>query len=140
MYSEFAREDLDPNCTLYQVYDQPKQTSYIAAKLLLEEAYQDSYGIFNYMQHAKALKAGTEKPRPLASIAVHESEKNFYNYRLSRLLDRYINCDFGKYTGMSFKEYMALTKTDADSLVEACERHKKLQLAADDKALNDIKK
>lgn len=81
----------------------PKLSSTEATEVLTS-FYETGFGVFN---HADKILG---KTRPLASVALHESEDNTKGSSLYELIELYITKDIMKHLGLSLKEFLDLPR------------------------------
>lgn len=81
------------------------KTSFIDAKLALLDIYETVFGIYDHLTDSYA-----RKKRPLASVALHESESICEGSELYAFIDRYIKDDIYKSTGLNLTDFMKLPR------------------------------
>lgn len=91
----------------------------ISAKLILQEAYETLYGIFNHDDPSVA------KTRPLALVALHPKENTAEYGKLYRMIDRYVINDVKGKFGLSLTEFLNLPHDIVDRVLKVCQEQVK---------------
>lgn len=83
--------------------DKLPQTSFIDAKVALTDIYETSTGVWDHLSNTHK-----KKNRPLASVALHESESVTEGSELYTVMERYIKNEVYKEIGLSLTEFLNL--------------------------------
>jgi hypothetical protein len=76
--------------------------------------YETTYGVFNHQDRQLV------KKRPLAAVALHESEENTTTSALYESIDIFIKNDIGKHTGLNMAEFFALPREIFNKVLLSC--------------------
>ncbi len=100
-----------------------KAKNRIEAKMILQEAYEQSYHIFDHIAQARieAVMPTPEKKRPLASVAMHFAEDHSSTSRLYETLRLYARHRVLHYTGLSWERFLAQPHDMAVHILETCQ-------------------
>jgi hypothetical protein len=130
---------------LKQIVDSfPKKTLF-DGQLLLREAYDQSYGIFNHLGQAQHARDSTDlkAKRPLALFAYFAAENDSgtprsYGYLADRFLDLQLHL-----FGITIFEFLDLPRAQAEILIKAAESRANVALKVTDeinKGLKDLRR
>lgn len=92
---------------------QPKQKS-IEAQMLLLEAYQTSYGIYDHFN-------SDARNNPLKIVAMHPKENVIDLGPKINLMRRYMLYNVRQYSGKSFEDFVALPRHEVKQWLDLCE-------------------
>ena len=87
----------------------------IDANIVLYDLYETNYGIYN---HINAVKQ-----KPLASVALHETEDNTTTSALYEAIETYHNKGIKELFGLSIKEYLDLPNEICIKLMEVANKN-----------------
>lgn len=80
--------------------------------MLLISLYETHYGFFNHIDSPNI------KRKPLALVALHESEENSKTSSIHNLISLYFNREVFKYTGIGLMEFIKLPKEYVNLIFE----------------------
>lgn len=100
----------------------------IDVKLVLTEAYETHYGIYNHLAEA------IDVTRPLGSVALHETEENSTSSRLYELISLYMEKNLKNTTGLNLMEFLSLPREYVELLLKLSVKEAKKNLST----LNEI--
>lgn len=85
----------------------------IAAQIVILETYDDEMGIYN---------TSSQADNALSLVSLHEAEDLSLVDPYDREMDRYLNANVLKYMGLSFNEYLELSRYRAEKMLARCDR------------------
>jgi hypothetical protein len=91
---------VDSNTFIAEAYKNLPKLNAFDAKLVLSDLYETTYGIYDHINPSKG--------RPLASVALHESEDNTTTSNLYEAIERYHQKGIKDLFGLSITEYLDL--------------------------------
>ena len=84
----------------------------IAAQIVSTECYDDYFNIYSNSSQGES---------PLSLVGMHEPEDLALVDPYDVYLERYLAANVLKFTGMSFQEFMTLTKDRGESILRRCD-------------------
>mgnify|MGYP001212989461 CR=1 FL=1 len=90
----------------------------VVAKALLQDAYQQAAGVFDYMEQ---VSLPSDKKRPLASVALHAAEDLSLSSHYSMMLERYARAKVGDYFKLSIDEFLDLPLIRIEEMLKICQ-------------------
>lgn len=91
-----------------QILQTAKKDNYIAVKQLLQQAYEQSSGIFDYLNQAlleqNAIDASIKKP--LSSVAMNVAEDTFIYSKTFDTIKAYADTNVKEFYGISLQEFL----------------------------------
>lgn len=84
----------------------------IAAQIVILEAYDEEMRIY---------QTSTQADNTLSLVALHEAEDLSIVDPYDREMDRYLNANVLKYMGLSFNEYLKLSRYRAEKMLIRCD-------------------
>jgi hypothetical protein len=105
-----------------------KKTDYISSRLLLRQAYANTFGIFDYLKQEQLELFSTDaaSKRPLAMMALHPAEDHCKGSRIYELIKLFPILKIYQHYGMSLTDFLELPHDYADLiLTESSNRYKK---------------
>lgn len=84
----------------------------IPAHLITLDSYSEYFGIYEH---------STQGQSPYAMVCLHEAEDTSLVDSFDVWLERYMAANVLKYTGISFNDFMHLTRDRADAILSRCE-------------------
>lgn len=106
--------------------------SSIDAQLVLSEVYQTTYGLYDH-------RANGNPSSPLKGACLHPKEDYITLGARHNFIRRFAICNVAKVSGMSYSEFIELTKDECDVWFEVCEHMSKAENAALNGAVNDMR-
>lgn len=94
----------------------PKLTG-VDARIVLQDMYETTYKVYNHI--------GASKKRPLASVALHESEDNTHTSSLYEAIETYNDKGIKDIFNLSLIEYLNLPADICIKITEVCSRESK---------------
>lgn len=124
-----------------QVIQRHKPMKYIDAIGLLREAYDQSYGIFDYAKQAYIEKNSTNKElsRPLASVAMHYAEDYAGTSACKNLFTKFVDLKVGERFNISIMEFLEFPREITEMMFEVSERAMRQSNDATTDALNALR-
>jgi hypothetical protein len=101
-----------------------RKYTWVAAKALLLQAYQQDYGIFDHVDQAR--KDATNNvglKKPLASIAMHDVEEVVGTSDLVRVLREFSALKVYERYGLNLEEFLSQPKYICDEILLECREH-----------------
>ena len=129
--------ELPENSMLGQVLRHAPKADYLTSRLLLIQAYQTTFNIFDHLSNAqRVVGENPDDHHPLASIELHPAEDLIHTFRTPELLDLYIKLKIKDYTGLSWVEFMDLPREYSQMIMDRCAK----ELSEENKKTNQIVK
>lgn len=100
------------------------------AQVLLNEAYDIEYGIFDH--------AGSTAEDRLKLVAVHSTEDIYDDTLLDVYTERFVLLGVYEITGVSLDRFWKLSRLEADKLLDLCAARKEKEAAAAESAKNGL--
>lgn len=94
--------DVDPDVYITELLANTNGLSPIDAMQALIALYEAHYGIFDHLDGEKT------KVRPLALVALHESEENSRTSSIHELVRLFVEKEIHKQTGITLTEFLAM--------------------------------
>ena len=131
---------IDQNELLVEILRTAKKDTYINSKQLLQQAYEQSSGLFDYLGQAhKDLSATSpDAKRPLASMAAHKGEDTFAYSRIFDTIKAYADSNVKEYYGMNLQEFLQYPHVVCDFILTDSQRRLKAKVSSDSKIMQDI--
>lgn len=104
--------DVIPDTFISEAITAANGLSPIDAQMLLMSLYETHYGFFNHIDSPNI------KRKPLALVALHESEENSKTSSIHNLISLYFSRDIYKQTGIGLMEFINLPKEYINLLFE----------------------
>jgi hypothetical protein len=123
-----------------QVLQGYEKITYLEGVKLLQDAYMQSYGVFNLVQQAAmdAAAVSPDKKRPLASIAMHYAEDFTSTSTMQFVMKRYADAKVKDRYGLSLTEFLELPHEYTELIFEDCEEAMKVSITAQEKIMKSI--
>lgn len=99
-----------------------------ALSAVLNQAYDMSYGLFNY--------EAQERNHPLASVMLHPGERLDYNSPRKQRFVRYRAAQVYKHTGLDFDKFLARPPYEVEEILSFCDEAEKQDVKTAKDALN----
>lgn len=138
---EFAKAPLAPESVFMNTLLTHPKTDFESGKALLRQAYQVTAGIFDYYQQSRVEQSLKGTPReylkhamPLAEIRLHPAERYTSTNAFHARWTQYQDCAIKEFSGMSWLEFISMSRQDVEALIELCEPMKLRR----DKELNSL--
>lgn len=131
---------IDQNELLVEILRTAKKDTYINSKQLLQQAYEQSSGLFDYLGQArKELNVTTpDAKRPLASVAANKGEDTFAYSRMFDTIKAYADSNVKEYYGMSLQEFLQYPRVVCVFILEDSQRRLKTKVSEDSKVIQGI--
>lgn len=85
--------------------DKMPKASYIDTKIAMYDVYETVFGIYDHMVKREGIYA-----KPLASVALHESESVCEGSDLYLTMEKFMKLDIYKFTGLNMTEFLKLPR------------------------------
>jgi hypothetical protein len=123
-YADFGLDVNWADSVVGQVLTKHSKLTFLEGKKLLQEAYDQAFGIFDYVKqyHSElnSVKAGLK--RPLASVALHEPEESSRTSSLFAVMRRYADLKVGERYKLSLTDFLEMPREYVDFIFKDCER------------------
>lgn len=105
--SDFGYEDISESL-LVQILREAKKTDPIGSKMILNQAYENTFGIYDYVSQAMKERNLTEPnlKEPLSSVSMHYAENYCETSRLYELIQLYDICKIYQIYRISLSEFL----------------------------------
>jgi len=115
-----------------RVLREVKKTDPISSKIMLRQAYENTFGVFNYAQQAFDESRITDPSlkRPLAIVGMNDAEDYCNTSKLYELVKVYADEKVYDYYHLSLQDFLDLPHDMCDFIIADC----KLRRKKDDKA------
>lgn len=115
---------------LNKLLDNVKSLDSIQAQIVLRDAYDTSYGIYDH---------SNENPnRPMALVGMHPAENTTYHSRLYNAIRRYKIYDVKTHFGLSLTEFLELPREYTTFILGLLAEGKQAETNRQQKMLNEI--
>ena len=98
---------------IQQLIDTSPKLKFTDAQLLLMDAYETGFGIYNHAQH-------TDNSRPLALVAMHWAEDNTTQSLLHERIEQFKDRNVYQIFGLSLTEFLDLPRDVCTKILEVC--------------------
>lgn len=122
----------DPDTWVPALLESLKKVSFPDVKMVMRDMYLHNAGLF------PALDRAITAQRPLASVALHESENTFTTSRLQAVIDTFVLKDISKHTNLSLMEYLHLPHDYVIMINNAVELKSRQQSSAGAALTNEL--
>jgi hypothetical protein len=105
--SDFGYEDISESL-LVQILREAKKTDPIGSKMILNQAYENTFGIYDYVSQAMKERnlAEPSLKEPLSSVSMHYAENYCETSRLYELIQLYEICKIYQIYRISLSEFL----------------------------------
>lgn len=117
-----------------------KKDTYVNSKQLLQQVYEQSSGLFDYLGQAHKEASVTEPnaKRPLASVALHKGEDTFAYSRVFDTIKAYADSNVKEYYGMNLQEFLQYPRAITDFILTDSRRRLSSKASEDSKIIQSI--
>ena len=125
---------------LLRVLRETKKTDSLTAKSILYEAYETSFGIYDYLEQAslESVESQPDKKRPLSSVALHFAEDVSCTSKLYEMLDLFIDRNVLATTGMNWQQFLDLPHDLCERILIKCGKKQQHDSAIQQHAINSM--
>jgi hypothetical protein len=116
--------EIPDNSSLVRVLRNSKKMDPVSSRIVLQQAYEDTFGIFNYISQIKQEQTITDPglKRPLSSVAMHPAEDTSAGSRIRELIKIYARLKVYQNYGLSFTELLELPVEYVDDILMECSK------------------
>lgn len=117
-----------------------KKDNYINSKQLLQQAYEQSAGLFDYFTQAQKESMSNEAnvKRPLASVSMHKGEDTFMYSRVFDTIKAFADSNVKEYYGMNLQEFLQYPHVVCDFILKDSQRRLSAKVTEDNKIIQGI--
>lgn len=117
-----------------------KKDSYVNSKQLLQQVYEQSSGLFDYLgqAHKEASVAEPNAKRPMASVALHKGEDTFAYSRVFDTIKAYADSNVKEYYGLNLQEFLQCSRVVTDFILTDSRRRLSSKASEDSKIIQSI--
>lgn len=132
---------LPEDSLLVKVLQDVKKTDPINSKALLQQAYENTFGIYDYVNQALVEQGLTDPAlkKPLASVALHAAEDCCQSSKLYELLRLYSGLKVHDHYRLSLIEFLDLPHDVVDFILKDCVEKQKLEASKTHQVLEELK-
>lgn len=119
---------------------QAKPVNQVEARLMLMQAYETTFDIFDHIKHEAMDESVTDidNRRPLASMAMHRAEDASSESRLYGTIELFSDRDVHKFFGLSLNEFLDLPHDICEHILTVCSNKQNRNNKATDMALSEL--
>lgn len=104
--------------------------SSIPAAIVIQEIYDEECGIY---------ESSTAADGPYALVSLHEAEDMSLVDPFDREMDKYLNANVLKYTGITFERYLEFTRDKCEKLLLRCDALAEKEAKEAEAAMNPLR-
>lgn len=132
--------DIDDDALILKVLQESKRTDPMTAKSILQQAYETTHGIYDYLMEAvrESSEPDPHKKRPLSSVALHFAEDYSRTSRLYEMLDIFIDKNVYGTTGLNLHQFLELPHDIAQQVLMKCDKKQAKDAQAQSEVLNNL--
>lgn len=118
-----------------------KKTHYLRANALLKQAYENTFGIFDYIDYAYAETNITDPKlkRPLASVELHPAIDSSLDSKLYAHIKLFADLEIGKYYNISLSQYLELPHDIANFIRKDCSSRREKRHSEESVIVKELK-
>lgn len=117
-----------------------KKDNYINSKQLLQQAYEQSAGLFDYFTQSQKESVSTEASakRPLSSVSMHKGEDTFVYSRIFDTIKAFADSNVKEYYGMNLQEFLQYPHVVCEFILKDSQRRLSVKVTEDNKIIQGI--
>lgn len=132
--------ELPEDSLLIRVLREAKKTDHLTGRSILYQAYETTFGVFDYMAQAMTEHAQLDPDlkRPLASVALHFAEDVSSTSRLYELIRAFKDRKVYSVMGLSLTEFLDLPHDICEFILTECNKQQERDTASAQQVINDL--
>lgn len=125
---------------MIQIIQTAKKEDYLGAQQLLQQAYEQSSGIFDYMHQARVEQTVTEPnvKRPLSSIAFNQGENTFTHSKVFDAVKAYADNNVKEFYGLSLTEFLSYPRVIGEFILKDSSKRLSAKVGVVDGVIKDM--
>lgn len=125
---------------LIKVLTSVPKTTDMRARQLLRQAYENTFGIHDYIEQAITEKSilDPDKKRPLSAVEMHKAIDPSVGSKLYLNIKLFADLDIAKYYNISLEQYLNLPHDIATFIRKDCSERRKKRHQAEDEVLSEL--
>lgn len=118
-----------------------REEDYVSAQQLLQQTYEQSSGIFDYLQQARVEQTITEPAmkRPLSSMAFNQGENTYIYSKVFDTIKAYADNNVKEFYNLSLTELLSYPHVICEFILKDCSKRQVAKVGMVDGVIKEMK-
>ena len=132
---------MDQNELLVQIIQTAKKEDYLGAQQLLQQTYEQSSGLHDYLHQARVEQTLTEPAmkRPLSSMAFHKGEDTYLYSKVFDVIKAYADNNVKEFYHLSLTEFLTYPHVVCEFILKDSAKRLSAKVGVVDDVIKDMK-
>jgi hypothetical protein len=118
-----------------------REEDYVSAQQLLQQTYEQSSGIFDYLHQARMEQTLTEPAikRPLSTMAFNQGENTYIYSKVFDTLKAYADNNVKEFYNLSLTEFLSYPRVIGEFILKDCSKRQSAKIGVVDGVIKEMK-
>ncbi len=123
-----------------QILQTAKKDNYLAVKQLLQQSYEQSSGIFDYLNQAlmDQNSVDPDSKKPLSSVAMNAAEDTFVYSKMFDTIKAYADTNVKEFYGINLQEFLQYPHVICEFLLKDSYRRLSAKMSTESSVVKEI--